>query len=91
MKSEIRNVGIYVSGEISVRSMNTAVYQKFTQEVQNENIQYVDFSGITRADSTCLSLLLILQKHSTRLTIKHLPKTVAHLAALYEVQDWLLI
>lgn len=50
----------------------------------------VDFGGVKRADSACVSLLLeVLRgcKGSVRLT--GIPESVRALSELYEIKDWL--
>ena len=89
MKSNIRNGTLYLSGNITVKTVNDAVYQQF-QQAFHEDIHTLDFTDVTQADSACISLLLtVLRQASIRPTLHNLPISVQALAELYDIQNWL--
>ena len=57
MNSKVQNGTLYLSGEITVKTVNVAAYQQFQQACQ-QNIHTLDLAGVTQADSACISLLL---------------------------------
>ena len=67
------------------------VIVNFLQQCKLPNIQTVDFSGVERADSACLALILqaLRQSGQSSLHIQALPESVQLLAQLYEVEKWL--
>ena len=89
MNSKVQNGTLYLSGEITVKTVNVAAYQQFQQACQ-QNIHTLDLAGVTQADSACISLLLAaLRQASHRPVLHHLPAAVQALSELYEIQDWL--
>lgn len=65
-------------------------FGRFRQQCRLKETIAVDFGGVKRADSACVSLLLeVLRgcKGSVRLT--GIPESVRALSELYEIKDWL--
>ncbi|MBD3614550.1 STAS domain-containing protein [Kingella kingae] len=91
MRSEVREQCVYVAGDVSVQTLNSGAYREFLQQCRLPNIQTVDFSGVERADSACLALILqaLRQSGQSSLHIQALPESVQLLAQLYEVEEWL--
>lgn len=91
MRSEVREQCVYVAGDVSVQTLNSGAYHEFLQQCRLPNIQTVDFSGVERADSACLALILqaLRQSGQSSLHIQALPESVQLLAQLYEVEEWL--
>ena len=89
MNSNIRDGVLYLSGNITVKTVNLAAYQQFKHACQ-QNIQAIDLANVQHADSACVSLLLsALRCTHTRPALHNLPASVVALSALYEIQDWL--
>ena len=57
MNSKVQNGTLYLSGDITVKTVNVVAYQQFQQACQ-QNIHTLDLAGVTQADSACISLLL---------------------------------
>ena len=51
-------------------------------------IDTLDLSGVERADSACVSLLLNALREKSSLKIHALPESVRVLAELYEIEEW---
>ncbi|WP_303064625.1 lipid asymmetry maintenance protein MlaB [Alysiella sp.] len=91
MQIEIQEHRLCIHGEVSVRTLTAATYKRFEKDCCRPEIHIIDFSGVTRVDSACLSLLLtVIKKRPGSLKIHALPQSVLDLAALYEIQEWLL-
>lgn len=89
MNSKVQNGTLYLSGDITVKTVNVVAYQQFQQACQ-QNIHTLDLAGVTQADSACISLLLAaLRQAPHRPALHHLPAAVQALSELYEIQDWL--
>ncbi|MCF7529954.1 STAS domain-containing protein [Neisseria lisongii] len=89
MHSEIREGTLFISGDVTVKTLTAAVFARFEQQCRLKTCQSLDLSGVTRADSACVSLLLTarrLSKHPLRL--QHLPESVQALGGLYDINDW---
>ncbi|MDO4998474.1 MAG: STAS domain-containing protein [Neisseria sp.] len=90
MNCKLEHDTLYLSGELTIKTLNQTAFQAFQQACQN-SIQAIDFSEVTRADSACVSLLLsALRQCKTRPTLRHTPDSVLALAELYEIQNWLI-
>ena len=90
MQSEIRDGRICVSGCVSIQTLNDKQCRLFRNQCMQPETHSIDFSGVTRADSACISLLLIaLRERQGSLKLIALPESVRALAKLYEVEEWL--
>ncbi|MCP1660512.1 STAS domain-containing protein [Neisseria perflava] len=89
MNSEPRNGVLYISGEVTVKTVTGSVYAKFEQQCRLNDITAVDFSAVSRADSACVSLLLTaLRLKPQQIELRHIPESVKALAELYDIKDW---
>ncbi|MDO4878455.1 MAG: STAS domain-containing protein [Neisseria sp.] len=88
MNSEIRDGVLHLSGDITVKTVQADTCRRFAQDCGGD-ISAVDLSGVGRADSACLSLLLSLLRRKGRSPeLRNLPPSVNALAELYEIRDW---
>ena len=58
MHSEIREGCLYVSGEVSVRTLDKAAYARFAAQCGQPETHSADFGGVEKADSACIALLM---------------------------------
>ncbi|STZ77130.1 STAS domain-containing protein [Bergeriella denitrificans] len=89
MNSEVRNGILYISGDVTVKTLTAAAYARFEQQCRLKNLTALDLGGVGRADSACVSLLLAARRAGGNLRPQHLPEAVRALADLYEINDWL--
>lgn len=90
MNSEIRDNVLYLSGEITVKTVTNAAYSQFEQQCRLNHTDTLDFSQVSRADSACVSLLLTaLRLKRPNITLRHIPESVRALADLYDIKDWI--
>lgn len=90
MHSELRDGCLFLSGDITVQTVNAAAFAQFESQCRQNGWHTLDLGGITRADSTCLSLLLTAKRrYSGSLNIRQLPPAVRLLAELYEIETWI--
>lgn len=87
MICELKENMLHLSGEITVKTVNLAMLKQLEKNCQN--VQKIDFSGVTRADSACLSLLLHCLRQKNAPAIEALPASIQVLADLYEVHEWI--
>lgn len=90
MHTELNNGTLHISGDITVKTLTREAFERFQQQCRLKETIAVDFGGVKRADSACVSLLLeVLRgcKGSVRLT--GIPESVRALSELYEIKDWL--
>ncbi|XXQ68226.1 STAS domain-containing protein [Neisseriaceae bacterium B1] len=86
MQTRLENNTIHISGEVSVKTLTVALCRQFESQCRQPEINALDFSGTTRADSACLSLLLTAQRiRSGSLKVFALPNAVQDLAQLYDL------
>ncbi|MFC3874732.1 STAS domain-containing protein [Neisseria musculi] len=89
MESEVRNGVLYVGGNVTVKTVTQAVYSRFEQQCRLKETAAVDFSGVERADSACVSLLLgALRAKPEAPLLRGIPTSVQALAELYEINEW---
>lgn len=89
MQIRTENHTVYISGEVSVQTLTAALHRQFEQQCRQPEINQLDFGGVQKADSACLSCLLSAQRiRSGSLKIIGLPQSVQDLAQLYET-DWI--
>lgn len=90
METEVRKNVLLLSGEVTVKTVTAAAYRQFRQAYGQAQVDSLDLSGITRADSACLSLLLAtVRQKKTRPAVRGVPASVASLAELYEIEEWI--
>ena len=89
MHSEIREGCLYVSGEVSVRTLDKAAYACFAAQCGQPETHSADFGGVEKADSACIALLMAALRTKGSLKLQSLPPSVRTLAELYEVEPWL--
>ncbi|OSI10452.1 STAS domain-containing protein [Neisseria zoodegmatis] len=89
MQSEVRDGVLYVKGEVTVKTITPANYARFEQQCRLNETHTVDLSEVSRADSSCVSLLLTaLRLKPSSVALRGLPDSVAALAELYEIKEW---
>ncbi len=89
MESEVRDGVLYVGGNVTVKTVTQAVYSRFEQQCRLKETAAVDFSGVNRADSACVSLLLTaLRAKPAAPALRGIPASVEALAELYEINEW---
>lgn len=90
MQSDIRQDTLFISGDVTVKTLTDAAYARFQQQCRLKEIVRIDFSGVGRADSACVSLLLTaLRLKPQAVSFANVPESVQALADLYELKDWL--
>lgn len=89
MNSETRGQTVYVSGEVTVNTVTAPLYRNYCRQLQTLAPPFqVDFSGVGKADSACLSLMIAARRRSSEAAFTAIPASVALLAELYEVDNW---
>lgn len=89
MESEVRDGVLYVGGNVTVKTVTQAGYNRYEQQCRLKETVAVDFSGVERADSACVSLLLTaLRAKSAAPALRGIPASVEALAELYEISEW---
>lgn len=89
MNSEIRDQVLYLSGDITVKTVTEAAYRQFEQQCRLKETVTLDLSGVSGADSACVSLLLTaLRLKNKAVEFLRVPESVRSLADLYEIKDW---
>lgn len=89
MKSEVRGRVLHVAGDVTVKTLSPAAYARFEQQCRLKETAVLDLSGVSRADSACVSLLLTaLRLKESAPVLEGVPASVAALAGLYEIKEW---
>ncbi len=89
MQTEIRNGVLHLSGDITVKTVGKAAYTQFEQQCRSSEVHTLDLAAVGRADSACVSLLLsALRLKGGAVAFQSVPASVAALADLYEIKDW---
>lgn len=89
MNLELRDNVLYLSGDITVKSVTETTYRQFEQQCRLKETDALDLSNVSRADSACASLLLTaLRLKNKDVELRHIPESVRSLADLYEIKDW---
>lgn len=89
MISETHNGIIYLSGEVTVKTVTNAAYQQFEQQCRLNDVHTLDLAKVSLADSACVSLLLTaLRLKNNQLQLSHIPESVVALSELYEIKEW---
>ena len=86
MNSETRDGTLYLSGDITVKTVTAAAFVGFGRQCRLKDIR--DLAEVGRADSACVSLLLTALRANGSLEIRNLPQSVQALAELYEIREW---
>lgn len=90
MKSEVRNGILHISGDVTVKTVTSAAYAQFEQQCRLKEIEAIDLSGVSRADSACISLLLTaLRLKPNSISLRGIPDSVNALSELYEIKEWI--
>lgn len=91
MQIQVQDNCLRVQGAVTVQTLTAANHKQFIQQCQQPQIDTLDLSGVVRADSASIALLLAaLRLHrSGSLKFIGLPESVADLAQLYEIETWL--
>ena len=90
MQTEIRNGTLYISGDVTVKTLTASAFARYEQQCCLKDTRAVDLSGVGRADSACVSLLLdALRRPDGKITLQGIPESVRTLSELYEIKDWL--
>lgn len=80
---------LYLHGTATVHTVTASVYRQFVKECSQANIHTLDLTGLQKADSACVSLLLAALRTNKTLTLNSLPNSVQALLELYEIQEWI--
>lgn len=89
MNTEIRDSVLHLSGDITVKTVGKSAYVQFEQQCRSDSVQALDLAAVGRADSACVSLLLTaLRLKGSAVAFQGVPASVAALADLYEIRDW---
>ncbi|WP_107825313.1 STAS domain-containing protein [Neisseria sicca] len=90
MQTELRDGTLHISGDITVKTLTATAFTRFRQQCRLKDTRAVDLSGVGRADSACVSLLLdALRRPDGKITLQGIPESVRTLSELYEIKDWL--
>jgi phospholipid transport system transporter-binding protein len=90
--SDSENRNIQVKGELTSKTVMDAL-SKFRGEVKNLSAWVIDFSAVSKVDSTAIALLIELkrdaQKESKSISFISLPSTLLAIARLSQVEGLL--
>lgn len=91
MNSEVREQCLYLSGDVSVQTLDAAAYRQWKQQCASDDIRAIDWQGVARADSTALALMIaaLRARGQSSLQWRNLPESVRLLAELYEIEEWI--
>ena len=94
MHSECRDETVYLSGEVTVSTVTAPLFRAYCQQLgylKNSPAPAIDFSGVSQADSVCISLMATAKRSlpEAAWVFRDLPAGVAALAELYEVGGWI--
>lgn len=78
-----------IQGAVTVQTLTASDYKHFQKIIQQPDIAILDLSGVGRADSACMALILEATRVSGQKMIRGLPDSVRALATLYELETWL--
>lgn len=80
---------LYLKGDATVAGMTREDYRRLEQACR-QPIQAVDLSGIEKADSTCVAVLVAIKRQVGNQTwqLRSVPAAVTALLQLYEL-EWL--
>ncbi|RRD88917.1 STAS domain-containing protein [Conchiformibius steedae] len=89
MHTGIREGCLYVNGTATAHTVTASAYRQFVEQCARSEVHSVDFSGLQRADSVCIGLLLAaLRRPQGAPALRGLPESARELAKLYEIQDF---
>ena len=90
MQTEIRNGTLYISGDVTVKTLTASAFARYEQQCRLKETDSIDFSQVGKADSACVSLLLdALRRPDGKISLQGIPESVSTLSELYEIEDWL--
>lgn len=91
MQFAIRDNCLMLSGTVTVQTLTAPLYRSFLQMCSRPEVHTLDLGGVQQADSACISLLLsaLRSRGAGSLKLVELPDAAQHLAALYEIQEWI--
>lgn len=91
MQFIIQDNCLMIQGVVSVETLTRQHYKQFVQLCRQPEVRAIDLSGVVRADSACISLLLtFLRQHASgSLKVVNVPVPVRMLAQLYEIDEWM--
>lgn len=89
MQTEWRDKVLIVSGDITVSTLGADAYRRYCAELDGRRPDCIDFGGVGRADSACLSLLAAARRRFPDAVFNRLPSSVGLLADLYEIEHWI--
>lgn len=80
-----------LSGDVTVNDITGALFKQFVHSLNTNHVDQIDLSGVQRADSACVSLLITAMRNEKNATIalKNIPSAVVALLDLYELDDWI--
>ncbi|MDO5073300.1 MAG: STAS domain-containing protein [Neisseria animaloris] len=89
MNTEVKDGVLYLGGDVTVKTVASAAYAQFEQQCRLKEVHTLDLSGVNRADSSCVSLLLTaLRLNASGVKLCAIPESVQDLTVLYEIKDW---
>lgn len=89
MKTEVRENVLYLAGDVTVKTVTPAAYARFEKQCRLKETAVLDLSGVGRADSACVSLLLAAMRAKPAApALRGIPAPVDALAGLYEIKEW---
>ena len=80
MNSETCDGTLYLSGDITVKTVTASAFAGFGRQCRLKDIRILDLTEVGRADSACVSLLLTALRANGSLEIRNLPQSVQALA-----------
>ena len=86
MNTEIREQVLHLGGDITVKTVSSAAYERFEQQCRLKEVHTLDLTGVAQADSACLSLLLsALRLKQGAITLRHIPASVLALGSSHKI------
>ena len=94
MHSECRDDSVSIRGELTVATVTAPLFPACWGQLgylKNSLAPAIDFSGVSQADSVCISLMATAKRSRPEAAwvFRSLPTGVAALAELYEVGGWI--
>ena len=54
MQTEIRNGTLYISGDVTVKTLTASAFARYEQQCRLKETDSIDFSQVGKADAACL-------------------------------------
>ncbi len=91
MQIQCQDHHLLLSGDITMSQVSGADFKALQNALKNQNITEVDLSGVTKADSACVSLLItaLRDTQGQQIRFSGLPSAVLALIDLYELNEWI--